>query len=210
MFRDRFDAGRLLAATLQEYRGRPDTVVLALPRGGVPVAYAVATELHLPLDIFAVRKLGVPGQEELAMGAIASGDVRVLNPDIIEAIGLTTSEMETVTAHEKAELERREALYRGGRPAADVRGKTVILIDDGLATGASMRVAITALRLKYPGQIIVAVPVAPSSTCRELRQIADQVICAEMPDPFYAVGQAYKKFEQVSDDEVKHLLETVI
>jgi predicted phosphoribosyltransferase len=205
-YRDRREAGRYLAAKLADYAGRPDMLVLALPRGGVPVAYEVARALNVPLDVFLVRKLGVPGREELAMGAIASGGVRLLNEDVVRALRIPPDVIDQVTATERAELERREREYRGDRPAPDVRGKTVILIDDGLATGASMRVAVAALRQRHPARLVVAVPIAAPSTCDEFRNEVDEVICARTPDPFYAVGLWYEDFSQTTDEEVRDLL----
>jgi predicted phosphoribosyltransferase len=205
-FRDRTEAGRLLAETLREYANRNDVVVLALPRGGVPVGFEVAKALNAPLDVFVVRKLGLPGQEELAMGAIASGGARVLNRDLIRALGIPDQVLEQVTQEEQRELERREREYRDGRPPVDVRGKTAILVDDGLATGSSMRVAVLALKQKQPAQIVVAVPVAPRDSCVELESVADKVICAVTPEPFWGVGQWYADFSQTSDEEVRDLL----
>src|SRR3982075_1070061 len=172
LFQDRFEAGRLLASKLSHLANRPDTVVLALPRGGVPVGFEVAKALNVPLDVFVVRKLGLPGQEELAMGAIASGGVRVLNRELIRRLGIPDQLIEQVTQNEQRELERREREYRDGRPPIDVRGKTAILVDDGLATGSSMRVAVLALKEKQPAQIVVAVPVAPRETCAALESVA--------------------------------------
>lgn len=206
VYRDRHDAGKRLAELLRAYAHRPDVLVLALPRGGVPVAYEVARALNAPLDVFIVRKLGVPGHEEFAMGAIASGGVRVLNDDVIHALRIPAQVVEAVATREQRELERRERLYRDGRPAPDVKGHTVILIDDGLATGATMRAALQALRQRGPARLIVAVPVAAPSTCLELRSEADDVICARTPDPFFGVGWWYQNFEQTSDEEVHNLL----
>jgi putative phosphoribosyl transferase len=205
-FRDRSDAGVFLAGKLRTYKNRPDVIVLGLPRGGVPVAYEVARGLNAPLDIFIVRKLGVPGQEELAMGAIATGGVRALNDDVIQALGISENEIDAVTVREAEELKRREYLYRGGRPDPDVAGRTVIVVDDGLATGSSMRAAVAALRLQNPARIVVAVPVAAAETCRSLRQSADEVVCATTPEPFYSVGQWYSNFGQTTDEEVTELL----
>jgi putative phosphoribosyl transferase len=205
-FRDRTEAGRLLAETLREYANRNDVVVLALPRGGVPVGFEVAKALNAPLDVFVVRKLGLPGQEELAMGAIASGGTGVLNRELIRALGIPDEMVEQVTREEQRELERREREYRDGRPPVDVRGRTVILVDDGLATGSSMRVAALALKQKEPTQIVVAVPVAPSESCAELESVADRVVCAVTPEPFWGVGQWYEDFPQTSDEEVRDLL----
>ena len=205
-FRDRTDAGRRLAAKLADYAGRDDVIVLALPRGGVPVGAEVANALGAPLDVFLVRKLGAPGREELAMGAIASGGVRVLNPDVVDQLQIPTKWIDVVAAREGEELARREAAYRDGRPAPDVRGKTVILVDDGLATGASMKAAVAALRDLGPARVVVAVPVGAPETCQELGALADEVVCAVTPDPFYAVGSWYADFEQTTDEEVRELL----
>ena len=207
LYRDRQEAGRELARWLTEYEGRPDVVVLALPRGGVPVAYEVATALNLPLDIFIVRKLGVPGQEELAMGAIATGGVRVLNEDIIRQLQISDSAIAAVAAQEERELERRERLYRKDLPPLKIRGNSVILIDDGLATGASMRAATLALRELQAKEVIVAVPVAAQSTCNEFQSHADRIICLKSPEPFYGVGCWYEHFPQNTDEEVVELLE---
>jgi putative phosphoribosyl transferase len=205
-YRDRRNAGKRLAELLGAYAHRPDVLVLALPRGGVPVAYEVARALNAPLDVFLVRKLGVPGHEEAAMGAIASGGIRVLNDEVIHALHLPRQVVEEVTAREQRELQRREQLYRDGRPAPDVKGCTVILIDDGLATGATMRAALRALRQQQPARLIVAVPVGARSACRELLGEADEVICARTPEPFFGVGWWYQQFEQTSDQEVHDLL----
>jgi putative phosphoribosyl transferase len=205
-FRDRTDAGRQLARELSDYAGRPDTIVLALPRGGVPVGFEVAQALDLPLDVFVVRKLGLPWQSELAMGAIASGGVRFLNDDVVSMSGVAAEDIERVTAVERAELERREQRYRGDRPFPDVRGKTVILIDDGLATGSTMRAAVQALRLEDPESVVVAVPVAAAETCEAFRNVADDVVCTSTPEPFHAVGLWYDDFSQTSDEEVHELL----
>jgi predicted phosphoribosyltransferase len=207
LFQDRRDAGRQLAARLKNFANRSDLLVLALPRGGVPVAFEVARALGAPLDVFVVRKLGVPGHEELAMGALASGDVRVLDQKLIELLGLSDTEVSKVTDKARAELQRREALYRGSRAIPEVRGKTVMLIDDGLATGATMKAAIAALRQKEPEAIVVAVPVAAFETCERLRDMADEVICAFLPDPFVAVGRWFRDFSQTSDEEVRLLLD---
>jgi erythromycin esterase-like protein/predicted phosphoribosyltransferase len=206
IFRDRRDAGRVLAGLVEHYRGRDDVVVLGLPRGGVPVAYEVATAIDAPLDVFLVRKLGVPGQEELAMGAIASGGVIVLNEDVVIGIGISTDAIREVAERESRELARREQAYREGRPMPELTGKTVILVDDGLATGSSMRAAILALRRLSPARIVVAVPAAPSSTCEELRLEVDEVVCATTPSPFFAVGRSYWDFTQTTDEEVRDLL----
>jgi len=206
-FRDRTHAGRVLANALADYKGRTDLLVLALPRGGVPLAVEVARAVSAPVDIFVVRKLGVPGHEELAMGALASGGVRVINRDVVDALGISGRIIDEVAAEEKRELERRERLYRCGRPPQDVRGKTVILIDDGLATGSTMRAAVAALRERGPVQIVVAVPTASRSTCAEFRNVADDCVCAMTPEPFRAVGLWYEDFSQTSDEEVCELLE---
>ncbi len=208
IYRDRADAGRELASKLAAYRDRPDVIVLALPRGGVPVAYEVASALHAPLDVFVVRKLGTPGQPELAMGAIASGGVRVLNREVVDALAIPAEQIEEVTAVEAEELRRREQQYRGVRPPLDVRGKTVILVDDGLATGSTMRAAAAALRQEGARKIVVAVPVAAEASCASLRDEVDELICGAMPEPFWAVGQWYRDFEQTTDDEVRALLAT--
>jgi predicted phosphoribosyltransferase len=207
LFRDRTEAGRQLAARLAGYAGRPDVLVLALPRGGVPVAYEVARALRAPLDVFLVRKLGVPGHEELAMGAIASGGVRVLNEEVVRRLGLSEEAINAVAADEQRELKRRERLYRRERPPPDVRGRTVILIDDGLATGSTMRAAVAALRQQGPAHIVVAVPVGAPETCAELQSEADEAICTRMPEPFYAVGLWYEDFSQTTDEVVRELLE---
>ena len=206
-FVDRRDAGEKLADKLKDYENRPDVLVLALPRGGVPVAYEVATALGAPLDVFLVRKLGVPGYEELAMGAIATGGVSVLNEDVTMSIGLSDSAIKEVRDREQKELERREQLYRGTRSPLDVHGRTVILIDDGLATGSSMRAAIAALRKMSPAKIVVAVPVAAPETCEIIRNEVDEIVCALTPEPFLAVGAWYSDFSQTTDDEVRELLE---
>ncbi len=205
-FRDRREAGRLLAAPLTAYAHRPDVLVLALPRGGVPVAYEVARALGAPLDVFLVRKLGVPGHEELAMGAIASGGVRVLNQEIVRALRIPDEVIEAVAAQEQQELARRERLYRGDRPPPDVRERTVILVDDGLATGATMHAAVQALRQQQPARIVVAVPIAAPETCAELSGEVDDIVCAATPQPFHAVGLWYADFSQTTDDEVRDLL----
>mgnify|MGYP003578014521 CR=1 FL=1 len=205
-FKNRSEAGRFLAEQLSAYANRPDTLVLALPRGGVPVAYEVAMALGAPLDVFQVRKLGLPGHEELAMGAIATGGVRVRNPEVVEYLRIPDEVIDEVTARERQELERRERLYREGRPALSPRGRVVILVDDGLATGSTMLAAVLALRQQQPASIVVAVPVAAKQTCEELRIVADEVVCAVTPDPFYAVGLWYEDFSQTTDEEVRELL----
>jgi len=206
-YKDRREAGRKLAQELSAYSGRSDVVVLALPRGGVPVAYEVARALGVPLDIFIVRKLGLPGREELAIGAIASGGVRVLNDDIVQALMIPQTMIETVTRRELEELERRERVYRGDRPGPEVRDRTVILIDDGLATGASMRAAVAALRLQNPARIVVAVPTAAPETCEAFRTVVDEIVSPMTPEPFYGVGRWFEDFSQTSDEEVWALLE---
>ncbi len=206
MFQDRVDAGRRVAAKLAEYRGRGDVLVLGIPRGGVGVAYEVARALHVPLDVFLSRKLGVPGQEELAFGAVASGGIRVLDPDLIRELDISDAEIERITQKAKTELERRERAFRGDRPALDVAGRTVILVDDGIATGASMMAAIKTLRQMRPAKLVLAVPVAPASTCKRLREQVDDLICVHAPERFYAIGQFYSDFTQVSDEEVIELL----
>jgi putative phosphoribosyl transferase len=205
-FSNRTEAGRLLAEKLVKYAGRADVIVLGLPRGGVPVAYEVAKRLGVPLDVFIVRKLGVPGFEELAVGAIASGGVRVLNQDVMRALPNAEATIESITARETAELERREQSYRAGRPAPELQDRIVILVDDGLATGATMRAAVKALRQRGAAKIVVAVPVGPPDTCREFEGEADETICASVPEFFQAVGQYYEDFSQTSDDEVRELL----
>jgi putative phosphoribosyl transferase len=205
-FHNRSDAGRQLASKLSAFAHRHDVVVLALPRGGVPVAFEVARALNAPLDIFLVRKLGVPGHPELAMGAIASGGVRVLSEDIIEQLGVPRTAVEQVAVRERLELERRDRLYRGDRPPPLLRDRTVILVDDGLATGATMEAAIVAVRQYQPARVIVAAPVGATETCRRLKALADDVMCASTPEPFQAVGLWYEQFDQTSDDEVIELL----
>jgi predicted phosphoribosyltransferase len=204
-FRDRREAGRVLADKLTAYAHRPDLIVLALPRGGVPVAYEVARALGAPLDVFVVRKLGIPGHEELAMGAVATGGVRVLNEEIVRGLGIPDYVLDAVTSWEREELARRERLYRGDRPSPDVRGKTVFLVDDGLATGATMQAAIAALRQQQPARIVVAVPTAARETCDALRAHVDDVVCASTPEPFHAVGLWYEDFSQTSDEDVREL-----
>jgi predicted phosphoribosyltransferase len=206
VFPDRAAAGRLLGEKLSTYADRDDVIVLGLPRGGVPVAYEVAKALRAPLDVFIVRKLGVPGFEELAAGAIASGGVRVLNEEVVRALPNAGEIIESVTQREMIELERREQRYRDGRPAPELRDRTVILIDDGLATGATMRAAVKALRQCGAAKIVVAVPVGPPDTCREFQDVADEVVCASAPEFFQAVGQYYEDFSQTTDEEVRELL----
>ncbi len=205
-FADRYEAGRVLAEDLREYAGRGDVTVLGLPRGGVPVAYELARALQVPLDIFLVRKLGAPGQEELAMGAIASGGVVVINDEVVDALKIPWEAVEAEIARQRMELTRRELLYRGTRRRLDVSGRTVILVDDGLATGSTMRAAVQALRRKNPARIIVAVPTAAPSTANEFRAIADDCIASITPEPFRAVGLWYENFDQTSDEEVIDLL----
>jgi putative phosphoribosyl transferase len=206
-YRDRTHAGRELASKLLGYAGRPDVIVLALPRGGVPVAYEVAKALRAPLDVFVVRKLGVPGHEEYAMGAIATGGVRVIDERVVRAAGLTRADLDAVTAAEQRELERRERQYRGDRAPPNVEGRTAILVDDGLATGSTMRAAVEALREEGAARVVVAVPIAPPETCDAFRDIVDDIVCAQTPEPFYAVGLWYEDFSQTTDDEVRELLE---
>jgi predicted phosphoribosyltransferase len=204
-FTDRKHAGQALASKLGHYADKPDVIVLGLPRGGVPVAYEVAQALHAPLDVFIVRKLGVPGHEEYAMGAIASGGIRVMNPDMV-GLGIPSSAIESVTAREQRELERREQLYRGDRSPLDLKDRIVILVDDGLATGSTMRAAATAVKQQGPKRIVVAVPVAAIDTCNDFRREVDEVVCAVTPEPFRAVGLWYENFMQTNDDEVHALL----
>lgn len=210
VFWDRSAAGRYLAQRLIAYRNQSDVVVLALPRGGVPVAYEVASALHAPLDVFVVRKLGIPGHEELAMGAIASGGVRILNAPVVAYLGISEAVVDDVTAHELVELERRERLYRGKRPPLDVTNKTVIIVDDGLATGSTMRAAVKALQKKNPKKIVVAVPVGAREVCESFKRETDAVaVCATMPEPFTAVGMWYENFSQTTDQEVQAILRQV-
>ena len=205
-FKDRHEAGVALAALLKGYARRNDVIVLALPRGGVPVAYEVAVSLEVPLDVFSVRKLGVPGHPELAMGAIASGGVQVLNEDVLAWYRPSAETVEAVARVEMHELERRERLYREGRPLVLVEGRTVILVDDGLATGSTMRAAVQAVRQLRAGAVVVAAPVGAPDTCRAMRQVADDVVCVFTPDGFTAVGAWYEDFSETSDDEVRRLL----
>lgn len=206
VFQDRHEAGRELASRLRKYATRNDVTVLALPRGGVPVAFEVAEALGAPLDLFLVRKLGTPGHRELAMGAIASGGVRVLNSDVVQWYGITPAAIDAVALEEQSELERREQAYREGRAPAQLEDRAVILVDDGLATGSTMRAAVQAVRQLKPSRIVVAVPVGARETCEELSEIADEVVCARMPQPFSAVGQWYRNFDQTTDEEVQALL----
>jgi putative phosphoribosyl transferase len=210
IFQNRADAGRRLAVELSEYSGREDVIVLALPRGGVPVAFEVTKELGVKLDVFIVRKLGVPGYEELAMGAIATGNIRVLNEDVVRSLRIPADAINSVAVAELKELERREQLYRKDRPRLDVEGKIVILIDDGLATGATMKAAVQAIRTKKPARIIVAVPTASRETCDEFAADVDKTVCLTTPEPFYGVGAWYKDFTQTSDKEVCDLLKKAL
>lgn len=203
---DRTEAGRELAEALVHYRGQEKVLILALPRGGVPVAYEIAAVLHAPLDLVLVRKLGAPGQRELAMGAIASGGIQVLNHDLIRTLSVTERDIERVAEQEQRELERREAAYRGDRPRPAIGGRTVILVDDGVATGATMRAAIASLRQQHPARIVIALPLAPASTVATLAREADEVICLHSPEPFVAIGRWYQDFGQVSDRDVQALL----
>jgi predicted phosphoribosyltransferase len=206
-FEDRFDAGRFLARQLQHHAGNPNVVVLALPRGGVPVAFEIARAIDAPLDVFVVRKLGAPGYEELAMGAIATGGVRVFNEEVIQHLGVSQSWIDATIREQEEELERREQAYRGDRPAAELRDRAVILVDDGLATGASMRAAVRALRLRNPSGITVAVPIGSRDTCDQFRSEVEEVVCGRSPEPFHAVGAWYHDFTQTTDDEVRQLLD---
>lgn len=207
IFKDRAHAGRMLASKLAGYRDDPDVIVLALPRGGVPVAFEVALSLQVPLDVFLVRKLGTPGREELAMGAIALGGVRVLNREVVEVWGIRDDAIEAVTRRELAELERRDALYRAGRGELRLEGRKVILVDDGLATGSTMQAAVEAVRTHRPSRIVVAVPTAAASTCQEFARQVDEAVCLMTPEPFQAVGLWYEDFSQTTDDEIRALLE---
>ena len=206
LFADRADAGRQLAAGLAEYARQESTVVLALPRGGVPVGVEVATSLDAPLDVYVVRKLGVPGREELAMGALAGDGTCVVDEELVESLGVAPQELDAAVARESAEIARRERAYRNARPAPELAGKTVIVVDDGLATGATMRAAAIALRRHKPAKLVVAVPVAAPRTCASLAQEVDRVVCAFTPEPFHAVGLYYENFDQIGDDEVRRLL----
>ena len=205
-FVNRTEAGRKLAKLLSGYADRDDVIVLGVPRGGVPVAFEIARALKAPLDVFLVRKLGAPGHEELAMGAIASGGIRVLDRETIDALGVSELDIEATTAREQKELQRRERVYRGGRAPLELHGKTVIVVDDGIATGSSMRAGIKALRHMKPARIVVAVPVAPESTCGRLQREVDELVCLDTPELFYAIGQFYEDFSQVTDEEVQRLL----
>lgn len=205
-FRDRREAGQMLAAQLAAYTGRTDILVLALPRGGVPVGFEIASALHVPLDVLVVRKLGVPGEEELAMGALAGGGIRVLNRDVVRYLHISDEVIDTAATREQQELERRERLYRGERPAYAIHGRTVILVDDGMATGATMRAAITVVRQQQPAHIVVAIPTAAPSTCDELTADGIEVVCLTKPEPFYGVGFWYEDFPQLSDEAVRAIL----
>jgi putative phosphoribosyl transferase len=207
-FKNRKEAGQLLARRLENYANRQDVIVLGIPRGGVPVASEVARELNAPLDVFVLRKLGVPGHEELAFGAIASGGACVVNRELTDSLGISESEIERVTASERSELARRELAYRGGLPPRAIQGLTVIVVDDGMATGSSMRVGIKALRQLKPANIVVAVPVAPLATVQRLKREVDDIACVKVPESFYAIGQFYEDFAQVSDREVNELLKS--
>jgi putative phosphoribosyl transferase len=207
MFLNRVDAGRKLAKKLDAYAGRRDVLVLGIPRGGVPVAFQVASQLEAPLDVFVVRKLGAPWQPELAFGAIATGGIRILDVQIVESLGISRMEIERIATRERQELDRRERVYRGGRPPLNVEGMTVILVDDGIATGASTRAAINALRKLKRARIVLAAPIAPASTCARLRREVDDLICVDTPETFYAIGEFYEDFSQVSDDQVTNLLQ---
>jgi putative phosphoribosyl transferase len=206
-FRDRKEAGKFLAAQLAAYANQQDVIVLALPRGGVPVGFEIAQALYAPLDVIVVRKLGVPGQEELAMGAIATGGIRMLNNDVVQFLDIPDEVIDNITAHELQELERRERLYRGERPAYGVIGRTVILVDDGIATGATMHAAVAAIKQRQPTRIIIAIPVAAPSTCDEFAVEVDELVCVIRPEPFIAVSYWYRQFSQTSDEEVRDLLE---
>jgi putative phosphoribosyl transferase len=208
IFWNRKQAGERLAKRLIDYADRDDVLILALPRGGVPIGFEIARALHVPLDVFVVRKLGTPGQEELAMGAIAPGGIREINQEIVDTLMISDDAIEHIVRQEQAELERREKAYRGDRPRPQIRGMTVILVDDGLATGASMRAAVHALRKMSPMRIIVAVPVGAADTCRDFRKLTDETICLAMPEPFYGVGAWYEDFSQTPDEEVRELLDT--
>ncbi|MDP5339251.1 MAG: phosphoribosyltransferase [Nodularia sp. (in: cyanobacteria)] len=206
LFKNRTIAGQILAGELADYANRSDAIILALPRGGVPVAFEVAKALNAPLDVLVVRKLGVPEQEELAMGAIASGGVRIINEHIINLVNISEDTIARVAAQEERELERRERLYRGDRPDLDLEGRIVILVDDGLATGATMWAAVASVRRQHPAKIVIAVPVAASATCHELQDAVDEIVCTATPDPFYSVGLWYEDFPQTTDDQVRQLL----
>jgi putative phosphoribosyl transferase len=208
IFQNRAEAGQQLASHLEKYANRDDVIVLAVPRGGVPIAFEVARALNLPLDIFVLRKLGVPGHEEFAFGAIGSGGVRVLDGQVVQSLGLSNMVIDLITRAERAELARREQIYRGRRPPLNVRGKIVILVDDGIATGASLTAGVHAVRQMQPAAIVIAAPVAPRSTVKRLRHEVDDVVCVETPERFYGVGRFYHDFSQVSDEEVNALLDS--
>ena len=205
-FLDRSEAGHVLAQNLQIYRNRSDVLVLGLPRGGVPVAYEVARDLNVPLDVCIVRKLGVPGHEELGMGAIATGGIRILHEGIIREFGISPNTIDKVITNEQKKIERRERLYRGERPPPAIRDHVLIIVDDGLATGSTMKAAVAALRQQQPARLIVAVPTAPAETCADLKETADEVVCPLTPEPFYAVGGSYVDFRQTTDEEVRDLI----
>jgi putative phosphoribosyl transferase len=207
IFRNRIEGGRLLAAKLAHYANRPDVLVLALPRGGVPVGFEVARALDAPLDVFLVRKLGVPGHKELAMGAIATGGIRVINKDVVRGLRIPDHVIDQVAEIEQEELERRQRAYRGNRPEPEVQARTIILVDDGLATGSTMRAAVAALRQQAPQRIVVGVPIAASTTCNEFQHEVDEIVCAMTPEPFYAVGMWYQDFSETTDEEIQDLLE---
>src|SRR5262249_28780951 len=206
-FSSRFEAGRLLASKLSAYRNHPEVLVLALPKGGMPVAYEIAKDLNLPLDVFLVRKLGVPGNRELAMGAIASGGLRILNEDVVRAFGVSQADIQSAMETERIELEKRERLYRGTRPPLNLVNRTVILVDDGLATGATMLVAVRAVRQQYPTRIVVAAPVAATETCEKIKTEVDELVCEATVDTLYAIGAWYDNFTQLTDEEVSELLD---
>jgi len=206
MYSDRSEAGRRVASQLMRYKGRADVIVLALPRGGIPVGYEIGKELNLPVDVFVVRKLGVPGQEELAMGALASGDVRIINYDVVNQLGISQQTIDLITERERHELQRRERLYRGDRQSPALAGKSLILVDDGIATGSTVRAAIAALRQVGPARMIVAVPVAAAQSYREIAAEVDEIVCPEIPATLFAISQCYERFEQTTDDEVRDLL----
>jgi putative phosphoribosyl transferase len=206
-FHDRTEAGRMLGERLGSYKGRDDLLVLALPRGGLPVGLEVCRALRAPLDVFVVRKMGVPGHEELAMGAVASGGVRVINEDVVGELRIPKADIDRVAESEQREVERRESRYRRGGDLAQLRGKTVILVDDGIATGSTMRAAIDAVTDQQPNSVVVAVPTAAASTCKEIAKKVDDVVCAMTPEPYYAVGAWYVEFPQLTDDDVRRILD---